>query len=207
MIYIAYWVRILALLTVATVMIAYDRRKGSVVRQWEYGCIFFAGLLGAAYGAANDAITVSISPAYFTIGKGLELGGTLHSEAVQLGAAAGFSGAAIAAAIWLFALRKRRVPERCLLIASHAWIPLAGALSLSAVGGALISFRFDPLDFSEQLSDMLRENQIDAFLTVWWVHIGAYLGLTLGLAAGIMLTRRGQERQNQAMHGTACRRR
>ena len=193
MIEIPYWSRVLTLLVLAVAMVINDRRKGTTVRQWEYGCLFAMGVVGALYGAVNDAVTSSISPDYFAIGKQLGFGPSLKSHAIQLGAEAGFSAAAIACAVWQFTLRHTPVRCRCRLIACALWLPLTSAVLLSASAGLFLA-RFAPLGFSFQLAGDLRESQIRAFVTVWWVHVGAYLGLTLGLAGGIALTWRHANR-------------
>ena len=96
MISIPYWSRLAALLVLAIFMVAYDTHRGSTVRLWEYGCLFLVGAVGAVYGTANDAITVSISPDYFALGKGLDAGAELRSQAIMLGGQAGFSASAVA---------------------------------------------------------------------------------------------------------------
>lgn len=197
MINIPYWTRIVALLALAVAMMIHDRRKGSVVRQWEYGCVLLAGVVGAVYGAVHDAITVSISSEYFAIGKNLGFGPSLRSDAVRLGLQAGFSAAVIACSIWLFTLRHTAAQHRCRLIARMAWLPVGTALVLSTVGGSLL-YRLDPLHLHRQLGGTLSETQIRAFVTVWWIHMGAYLGVILGLIAGIVKTRKQGAEPNQA---------
>lgn len=200
MIEIPYWARVLALLALAAAMVVYDRRKGATVRQWEYGCLLLSGIVGAVYGAANDAVTVSLSPEYFAVGKGLGFGPSLKLHAVQLGAEAGFSAAVIACAVWQFSLRHSPAPRRCRLIACAGWLPLACAGLFATFAGLLFS-RLDPLDFTLQLADVLDGSQARAFVTVWWVHLGTYLGLILGLAGGITLTRRHQDGKALGVHG------
>lgn len=186
---IPYWCRVAALLALAAVLIFHDMRKGSSTRLWEYGCLFLVGTVGAVYGAANDAITVWMSPDYFVLGKGLDAGESLTSNAIRLGSQAGFSAAVIACAIWLFALRHTPAPRRCRLLAATAWLPFATAVAFS-LGGAVFLRRLDPLRFSLRLAGIITPDRVMAFLTVWWVHAGAYLGLCAGLTGAIMLTRK-----------------
>lgn len=185
---IPYSCRVLALVVLATALVVHDRRKGRSARLWEYGCLFLLGIVGAAFGAANDAITVRISPDYFALGKGLAAEPSLAFNAIRLGSQAGFSAAVIACAIWLFALRHAPAQPRCRLIATAAWLPFAAAVVLSIAFPVALE-RVDPLRFSQRLAGIISSGQIRSFITVWWAHTGAYVGLCVGLAAGIMLTR------------------
>ena len=198
---IPYWCRVAALLALAAVLVFHDMRKGSSARLWEYGCLFLVGIIGAAYGAANDAITVRISPDYFSLGKGLTTEPSLTSNAILLGAQAGFSAAAVACALWLFALRRSPAPHRCRLIAANAWLPLAAAIVLSIAFPRILS-RFDPFGFFQRLDGIISPDRMRSFVMAWWVHTGAYLGLCVGLVAAIMLTRRQiNEGQNIMLEG------
>jgi hypothetical protein len=199
---IPYCYRIVALLVLAVVLVLHDMRKGSSGCLMEYGCLFLVGIIGAVYGAANDAITVRISPDYFALGKGLTAVPSLTSNAIRLGGQAGFSAAAIACAVWLFALRRAPVPHRCRLIATNVWQPFAAAIVLS-VALLLLLNRADPLQFSQRLDGIISPSQIASFITVWWIHTGAYLGLCAGLAAAMLVTgRRINERQNIMLEGS-----
>lgn len=185
---IPYWSRVLVLLTLAIVLMIRDRGKGGSKRRWEYTCLFLFGIAGSGYGAINDLITVHISPDYFILGKGLRAGESLTTNAIQLGSQAGFSAAAIACAVWLFALRHTPVPYLCRLIAGKAWLPFVSAATCSVVF-PLFFHGADPLLFSRQLEGIISHHEIISFITVWWVHVGAYLGLCAGVAGAIILTR------------------
>ena len=89
--------RVLALVVVAAALSVVDfyRRGKQSTGYREYGLIFVAGILGALLGAANDAITSTISPEYFIYGKGLTEGDGLRAEAIQYGLKVGFSGGII----------------------------------------------------------------------------------------------------------------
>ena len=193
---IPYTFRVGALLLLAGVMVLHDRlyRQGRGGRVWEYGFLFLTGILGALYGAANDAVTSGMSPEYFTAGKGLSETGPLRQQAVVLGAQAGFSAGAIACAIWQFVLRRMPARERCLLILRHIWVPFVLALSL-AVLFPLVCGHADPLRFAVRLDGTLSAADRPGFLTVWWVHLGTYSGLTAGMGAGIYMTKKHNHSQ------------
>jgi hypothetical protein len=63
------------------------------------------------------------------------------------------------------------------------------AVVLSGLLPLLFDHR-DPMGFSTQLKPCLSQEEIDRFLLVWWVHLGAYGGLLLGVVAGILLAKR-----------------
>ena len=131
---VPYLFRFGILVALAIVMILRDRLRGrgNNERVWEYGFLFFAGGIGAVYGMENDAITVGISPDYFTLGKGLVGGSELRWQAMMLGAEAGFSAGAVACVIWQFVLGRIPAPRRCRVILRLFWIPfiLAGTFAV-----------------------------------------------------------------------------
>lgn len=164
---IPYWFRIIALLFLATAMVVRDRRRGGTTRQWEYGWLFLGGAIGAVYGVVNDAITVTISPDYFELGKGLSVGEGFRHRATLLGGKAGFSAGASACVFWQFVLRHVPAPDQCRMILRWIWIPftLAGSLALIL---PLILGHTDPFGFLGQLDGAISEERIDSFITVWW---------------------------------------
>ncbi len=197
---IPYWSRLVALLALAICMIVYDRRKGSTARQWEYGCLFLFGAVGAVYGAANDAITAGISPDYFVLGKGLDAGAGLRARAIMLGGKAGFSAGAVACVLCHLLLRRVPAPSRCIRILRRIWIPfvLAGTLAVLA---PLVLGHADPLGFHAQLIDLISAERIASFLTVWWTHMGAYLGLIMGLCTVIAMSKPDRGKTEQGNGG------
>jgi len=192
---ISYSLRFVVLLAFAAAMVLLDRllHRENSVRIWEYVCLFLVGGIGALYGAANDAVTVTLSSEYFIFGKGLSVGPQLTFNAIRLGAQAGFSAGAVACAVWQFALRRIPAPKRCSLILKHFWIPLSLACALSFVCPVLFA-TFDPLSLIDQFDGIIPPNRFSAFMTVWWIHMGAYLGLTAGLALVILKTRKSAVR-------------
>ena len=194
---IPYWARIGLLIVFAVAAILYDRlrRRGNTDRQWEYGFLFFAGILGAVYGALHDAITVSLSPEYFELGKRLTADTKLTLSAMILGAQAGFSASAIACAIWHYALRKTPPPQRCHTMLRLIWVPFAMA-GLFALFMPLAFGHKDPLHLGTGLFFVMDREAIVPFLAVWWTHLGSYIGLVLGLLTAIVISiRRSPSRQ------------
>lgn len=161
--------------------------RGRRATRWRsYAFLLAAGALGAAVGAAIDAVTSSLSPEYFVHGKGLPGGESLRGAALRLGAHAGFAGGCAAAGILLVrnspragvpALPLRRLARGCLLIAISA---IAGAGLLLALGSALpLGLPFDP-------GIILPPPSRGRFALAWWTHIGAYAG---ALAATIAVAK------------------
>lgn len=172
----------------AAALVCYDRCKGKNTRQWEYGCLFLVGILGAMYGALNDAVTFRLSPDYFTFGKGLDAEVASPTlDAMRLGAEAGFSAAVVACAVWQFILRRTPAPNRCRLILRWVWLPLVSAAAFSLAMPAAFG-RLDPMAYSSHLAGLISKARIAAFLVVWWAHIGVYTGFCVGLAAAIRST-------------------
>ncbi|MBL8800203.1 MAG: hypothetical protein JNM56_40345, partial [Planctomycetia bacterium] len=104
--------RFLLLLLLGGVFVLLDLRKPPAERRRlrEYGLILAVGGVGAAFGAINDFFTVSLSPEYFLINKGLPEGPELRPAAVGLGARAGFAGGAIGAALLMYLSGRRPEP-------------------------------------------------------------------------------------------------
>lgn len=185
--------RILALLGVAAVFSGIDfYRNGKQATAYrEYGLIFLTGMLGSIVGGINDAITSSISPEYFTFGKGLEPGSNLRSEAVRYGIQVGFSGGGVSGAILVFLSRYKsnRLPAPFSYLLGSLWIPVAGAI-LGALILPPIASRFDPFDVTSMARPVITTNRIPDFLHVWWIHFGIYAGLFLGLCIVLALVHR-----------------
>ncbi len=156
--------------------------KGKATRYREYGFILVTGALGAAIGWGNDLITSSISPDYFVLGKGLTEGATLRMEACLYGMQVGFSAGVIGGAISLFAARRKSAhpPAAYATLFRLLWLPVIGAILFGFLFPILFS-GFDPARFAAQLDGVIDSGRISQFLRVWWIHVGLYSGLAVGL--------------------------
>src|SRR5208337_2373133 len=136
---------------------------------------------------ANDCVTSTISPDYFTLGKGLEAGNDLRWRAGTYGFKAGFSAGAIGGAVCLFVLGRgsRLSNEQMRGLLRSLWMPVAGAVLLGLVLPTLAG-GLDPFGLSTQLGSLLNDDQIGRFRRVWWIHTGLYAGLIIGLVAMIL---------------------
>jgi hypothetical protein len=192
--------RVALLLGLMTVAAAIDfwRRGKEAARYREYGFIWIAGILGGLVGFANDGVTSSISPDYFTLGKGLESGADFRLRAEMYGFKAGLSAGIIGGAICLVTRPKNSgfstAQMRRLL--QTLWMPIVGAVLLG-LALPIIAGGFDPMGISPGLDSLLNADQIVRFRKVWWIHTGLYAGLAIGLAAMMI-------RQRADNHETDC---
>jgi hypothetical protein len=185
--------RVALLLGLMTVAAAFDywRRGRQAQRYREYGFIWIAGMLGGLAGFANDCVTSSISPDYFTLGKGLEAGSGLRWRAGVYGFEAGLSAGIIGGAVCMFirARNSRFSTEQMRRWLRVLWMPVAGAVLLGLLL-PIVADGLDPLGLSAHLGSLLSADQIGRFRRVWWIHMGLYAGLIIGLAA-MSLRRKG----------------
>jgi hypothetical protein len=160
------------------------KKRGEATKFREYGFILITGALGAFIGAMNDLITSSISPEYFTLGKGLDEGPDLRLQAGLFGLQVGFSAGVIGGAVCLFVTRRKSsLPAvRFSRLFQLLWMPVTGAI-LCGVALPLAFSQFDLAKFSVQLSTLLDAEGISRFRKVWWIHLGLYAGMIVGLAA------------------------
>ncbi|MFZ5830079.1 MAG: hypothetical protein ACOY3P_08325 [Planctomycetota bacterium] len=181
---IPFWARVAFLMLAMAGIAAVDwRRNGRRTKKWkEYGFVLLAGVLGAAFGFANDLITSSLSPDYFVFGKGIAEGPWFTLRASTVGIEAGFSAGAIAGAVCLFAgVGGRRLPPLGYpKLLGMLWRPVALAM-IAAVVSAFCFRQYDPMNLAKQLQRFLDSDQMQRFLLVWWIHAGLYFGLLAGV--------------------------
>ena len=180
--------RVILLLSLMAVISAVDLRRNGpkATRHKEYAFIITTGLLGGIIGFGNDLLTSSISPDYFTMGKGLPPGEGLQWAAGLYGLRTGFSAGIIGGALCMFCAGKG-VPYA--LYYRLLWLPTAGALAVGLLFPVIAS-RFDPAGLAASLKEVLNPEQSQKFLTVWRIHSGLYLGLAAGLIALIVVLRK-----------------
>jgi hypothetical protein len=175
------------------------RRKGKQARRWrEYLFLLTAVLAAMAYGVLNDQITVSISWEYFYYGKGLDavLGpqtppapSPLRWEAAKVGMKATWTAGLLIGAAMLMANSVKNkawpmLPERR-LYALLPW-PALPTIALAAVGGLA-----GRLGWLSQIDDLRFLTTFDLwrplrFMSVWGIHMGAYLGGAAGTVLAIL---------------------
>ena len=123
-----------------------------------------------ALGAAFDQLTVTLSPEYFTLGKGAALEGLRWSAALI-----GFKGGLPLGALTAGVLRwsgSRAVLLRPLGFVAGA----AGAAVLAGLICALILLTFDPFQVRVESRGILTAAAANRYLACWGLHVGAYVG-------------------------------
>ncbi len=162
--------------------------RGKTQRLSAYGLIIGAGCAGGIYGFLNDLVSGTISPWYFYLFKHVPLDASLWVRAAEVGGPAGISGACVLGAIAAYVHYRRSpgMPLRAML--RGAWMPFAGAVSLSVLFPLL--FRsFDPLGMSRLADHGLPPAALPALLTAWWEHLGVYAGSIAGFIAYLFRSR------------------
>jgi hypothetical protein len=158
----------------------------------EYAFLVVVGLIGAAFGIVNDLVTATMSPEYFSLGKGLKEGDGFYLRVAWLAFKAGFAAGAGGAGVVLFTNNPKAgrpsLPYKRLFM--QVWKPLVCALLFGVglgVAGHLLSW--PPVMFRELVA-VLRPPQAHVFVTVWYVHLGLYVGLAVGVAWAVVSIRR-----------------
>jgi hypothetical protein len=189
--------RVALLLGLMLIVSLVDRyRKGSQATKFrEYGFIIVTGAVGAIVGFTNDLITSAISPEYFTLGKGLEEAPDLRIQAGLFGLRVGLSAGVIGGAVCLYACRRKSTypPIECSYLLRMLWMPVTGAI-LCGIAMPLGFSKFDSAGFSARLDTLIDAGKISRFRQVWWIHLGLYVGMAIGLTA--MLLRATKQRKN-----------
>ena len=178
---------LLAVLMAIAAGVEFWRHGRSATRYKEYLFIWLAGSIGCVMGGVNDLITSSISPEYFSMGKGLPDGEALSLRAIIYGLKEGLSAGVIGGAVCVYASRGRAtVPPLCFGgMLRLLWMPAAGAV-VGAVLLPLLAGRFDPAGLAARLDGILAAGPILRFRRVWWIHTGLYSGAVAGLLAMVL---------------------
>lgn len=160
------------------------RKKGwESSRVKEYLFLASMGILAMAYGAIHDLVTVSISPEYFILGKGLSEPHLIW-KAVWMGAQASYGPGLLIAALFIIMNNPKKNFEQLSYqkLASLIFWPLCMAIGAALIFGIL--GRIDILKYATKLPAEV--NCPSDFLMVWGIHWGSYLGGVIGGVVGIV---------------------
>jgi hypothetical protein len=164
--------------------------RGRRATRWrEYASILLLGGAGALAGAAWDAAAASLSPDYFVYGKGLARGAALTREAMLLGARAGFTAGCVAAGLlWIANSPGGGAP---LLPSAQIARRGLGVLVCAAVAGLLLGGLATVAQLPAPHVRWAGEAVLARrFAVVWWIHLGAYTGMAIGVLLGAVSVRR-----------------
>ena len=127
------------------------------------------------------------------MGKGFGYRSDLTIQAAILGAKAGFTAGIILGGVLLFAATAGHTHPRYDFRKLAG--PIAYPLILAIVFGVLLGFAFRFLSGYSFMPEVegLSGSESVAFMTVWGIHVGLYLGAAVGLIVGalMILSRRG----------------
>jgi hypothetical protein len=145
-------------------------------RLHSYALLLGGALAGGMVGAAFDQVTVSVSPAYFLVGKGLSVeADDLRVAAAWTGFRGGLALGAWVVGIGLWMEERRETLRRGRYLASV----LVTAVVTSLVGAMLMS-RIDPFGVRLDGAGVLDGADASAYLAAWGAHVGVYAGAVLG---------------------------
>jgi hypothetical protein len=187
--------RLILLIAILALIALIDwRRNSSRATKWrEYGFLATSGLIGGLFGVAIDHVTATISRDYFVIGKGIAADDGFRLNVTAQGFQAGLAAGAVIGGIYLLANNPKPLRETlpyARLLRFGLW-PILCAL-LFAPLMSLLMYLWDPFHFSTRLDDLLPQSQREAFLAVWGVHVGLYLGGLTGTVGGVIGIRRAR---------------
>ena len=170
-------------------MVTYDLiRKKDLTRLKEYSVIILASLLTGVFGIIMDMITSEISPEYFLYGKGIHA----KHDIIIMGCFAGISAGFVLTAILVFINRKN---SRKFYILKY----LPFCFILSVLFAAVMGFvRYHLLSYQfEDLEIIMKPMEIRRFMTVWFIHLGIYIGGVVGvILAGFIIWKKNRSDGN-----------
>ncbi len=182
-----------------------QRNRRAATRWREYG-VLLAGVAAAlSYGAINDQVTVTLSPEYFLNGKELDkvVGdhppmGKLRWEAAKVGLKATWTAGLIFSVMLLLANNPHRewprLPNRRLV--RYLPVILLVAACCGAIGGWL-GYHGYLTSLDSDFAPMVDANMYrpQRFMAAWGVHLGGYVGGTVGTVAGVILIIRARRKE------------
>jgi hypothetical protein len=161
----------------------------------EYFFLVTVSLLGAIVGMANDTVTSHLSPEYFIYGKGIAPGPNFFKGVLELAFQAGLVAAFVGGAAYLFANNPKVCQPSLSYPQLYAWVkwPILCALLFATVLGVGSQWFVGP-QIDSEMTKVFGEAKTIWFWRVWYIHIGLYSGLTIGVGWGIFGIRRDRQK-------------
>jgi hypothetical protein len=168
--------------------IAYDVLKNGrgATRLREYGFIFAVVIATMAYAILHDMITMTISPEYFTHGKGLSAE-HLRWNVSELAMKAAIGPGAFVAMTYVLANNpsNTRAQLRYMQLARFLIFPVGFAI-LGAITFGILG-ALDVRDLRHEIEGAIPN--ASSFIMVWGVHWGTYVGGLIGSVVGVFKIR------------------
>jgi hypothetical protein len=140
-----------------------------------YGILLLASIAAGVVGLAFDQLTVTLSPEYFILGKGLAEEG-LRLQVAWLGFRSALPAGALVAGVGLLCSRARRE------FSWRSWLlRFAGGLPLALAILPFAMLLADPFAVRASSVEAMSDAACSRYLVVWGMHIGAYVGTALGI--------------------------
>lgn len=159
--------------------------------------LLLAAGLGAAFAVVADLIAARIAPEYFSVGKGIAAGDAFYLGVAWLAGRAGFIAGGVAGLILLLANRARAdspgLPFARLV--RQVWKPLGWSAVLALWLGVLADLTSAPMPppfdyIFRHVPEVLDASRMHLFNVMWYVHLGLYSGLVVGLVQAVLAIRR-----------------
>jgi hypothetical protein len=169
----SFWLRIMVLSAVLSVIALFDfylKRHDS--KKWrEYLFVLSSGVVFSILGAVHDQFTVTISPEYYAIGKGVGYE-SLRFKAALVGLKSGMYAGLLFGCLFLYFNKSWNRDILCKWLKS-----ITGFAVVSLLMGATVGYVSSLLD----VNIIQGSTENTRFLVVWGWHIGLYTGAILGL--------------------------
>ena len=190
---IPYYYRLLMVVGILSAVAYITQIRHRNAAKWKEYCFWMlTGLAGALFAIGNDLIISSISPEYFTIGKGLDSHGTPSVSALAF--EAGFPAGIVVGGFYLMANNPNpdvpQLPYSKLI--DYLKYPLLLAIVFALIAGSINDL--DPFGLKQQVEFLKPAEKATRFLLVSRIHLGLYAGALVGTIAGLVSIRKTRRR-------------
>ena len=190
---LSFFLRLLILLLVLGVLAGIDYlwHKERATRWREYLFLLACATLGGVFGASFGQLSVTLSPEYFEIVKGIGRDDVFRANVTILGLHAGFFMGAITACALMVCCRSVRLRRMARAV---PWVLCLAVLA--APVGMFIVLGLDP-DVQG-----ITEEARGGFLRVTGLHYGLYAGAIAGIVVAVLRVRRSKsdETRREPVH-------
>lgn len=148
---------------------------GKPARVRAYGILLLGSIVAGVVGLAFDQLTVSLSPEYFILGKGLPEE-ELRMQVAWLGFRSALPAGALVAGLGLLRSKEQRE------FSWRSWLlRFVGGLALALAILPFAMLLTDPFAVRASSAGAMSDDACSRYLAVWGMHIGAYVGTAIGI--------------------------